>query len=144
MSLIPALDISATGLKAQKFKMDLTSANLANAQTTRGPDGLPYKKVNPVFQAVPVSFETELHNEMGVNLQEVKLAGIQEDPTPFRRVYDPSHPDADQSGFVSMPNVNLVQEMADMLLASRAYEANVTAFNTSKTMALKLLDVGKA
>lgn len=143
MSLIPALDISASGLKAQKFKMDLTSANLANAQTTRGPDGLPFRKVNPVFEAVPVQFETDLHNEMGVQLNEVKLTGVQEDPTPFKRFYDPGHPDADQEGFVQMPNVNLIQEMADMLLASRAYEANITSFNTSKSMALKLLDIGK-
>jgi len=99
--------------------------------------------VFPVFEAKPIEFESELNNELGLELDEVKLTGLQKDPAPFKRVYDPGHPDADPKGFVSMPNINLVQEMADMLLASRAYEANVTAFNTTKNLAMKLLDVGK-
>lgn len=144
MALLPALSISATGLQAQKLKMDLSSANLANAQTTRGPDGRPYSKVFPIFESVPTDFQNTLNKELGVELQEVKLTGFQQDTTPFKRVYDPGHPDADDTGFVSLPNVNLVEEMADMLLASRAYEANVTAFNSTKQMALKLLDVGKS
>lgn len=143
MPLLPSLTISASGLKAQKIQMDITSANLANAQTTRGPDGKPYRRISPVFEAIPIQFETALKDAVGVELQEVNLKSIEKDQTPLSRVYDPGHPDADEKGFVEMPNVNLVQEMADMLLASRAYEANVTAFNTTKTMALKLLDLGK-
>ncbi|MBF0104156.1 MAG: flagellar basal body rod protein FlgC [Deltaproteobacteria bacterium] len=143
MSLLPSLAVTASGLKAQKMQMDITSANLANAQTTRGPDGKPYQRISPVFEAVPLNFETALKDQIDVQLSEVKLAEIYKDPTPFQRVYDPGHPDADKKGFVELPNVNLVQEMTDMLMASRAYEANVTAFNTTKTMALKILDMAK-
>lgn len=143
MTLIASFIVSSSGLEAQKIKMDLASSNLANVQTTRGPDGKPYRKVTPIFESVPIEFDGELQKEMGTPLQQVKLAGLEKDMTPLKRVYDPGHPDADDKGFVELPNVNLIQEMSDMLLASRAYEANVTAFNTTKTMALKSLDLGK-
>lgn len=143
MSFIPAFKVSASGLAAQKIKMDLASTNLANAQTTRGPDGKAYRKAIPIFEAVPLKFENELQNAMDIKLEEVQLVGIQKDDSPLRKVYDPSHPDADPQGFLELPNVNLMKEMSDMLIASRAYEANVTAFNTTKNMALKLIDLGK-
>ncbi|MCP5464763.1 MAG: flagellar basal body rod protein FlgC [Deltaproteobacteria bacterium] len=148
MTFIPSFKINASGLHAQKIKMDLSSANLANAQTTKAADGQPYRKATPIFEAVPLKFDEMVGAESqmmdGVNLETVEFRGVSRDDSPFKRVYDPSHPDADQTGFVKLPNINLMSEMADMLLASRAYEANVTAFNTTKNMALKVLDLGKA
>ena len=143
MTFISSFGISAAALDSQKLKMDLTTANLANAQTTRGIDGQPYRRAIPVFKSVPVDFQNALQKEMGVQLQSVELDSIQKDNSPLKRVYDPSHPDADQAGYVSLPNINLMEEMADMLIASRAYEANVTAFSTTKSMVLKLIDLGK-
>ncbi len=143
MTFVPAFSLSTAGMNVQRVKMDVTSSNLANAQTTRGPDGEPYKRIIPIFEAVPLEFDNTLNNEMGVPLSQVKMTGFKRDDAPFRRVYDPGHPDADDTGFVSLPNVNLIQEMSDMLLASRAYEANATAFNTTKGMVMKLFDIAR-
>lgn len=141
--MFPSFDISASGLEAQRMRMDLTSANLANAQTTRGPDGGPYKKMRPIFEAKPMEFEDAMA-EANIELSTVAVAGIQKDDSKPRLVYDPAHPDANEKGFVALPNINLMEEMADMLLASRSYEANVTAFNMSKAMAMSALNLGKA
>lgn len=143
MPFVPSFLISSSGLSVQKTKMDLASTNLANAQTTRAADGKTYRRAVGVFSAVPLGFETELQSQMGIELEKVQLAEVTRDPSPLKNVYDPSHPDANAQGFVQLPNVNVMQEMSELLLASRAYEANVTAFNTSKAMALKLLDIGK-
>lgn len=140
--LFPTFHVSASALYAQRTRMDLSSANLANAQTTRGPDGGPYKKLTPIFEAKPVSFDDDV-TAAGQQIQSVEVTGVHKDETPPRLIYDPTHPDADKSGFVKMPNINLLEEMADMLLASRSYEANVTAFNMSKSMALETLNIGK-
>jgi flagellar basal-body rod protein FlgC len=113
--------------------MDVTAENLANAQTTRGPNGQPYRRQEVVLQQASPSF--------GEILGGVQVAGIVEDATPPRRVYDPGHPDADAQGYVSMPNVNPVTEMVDLITASRGYEANVTAMNAAKQMFQKTLDV---
>lgn len=142
MSIFPAFDISASALDAQRLRMDLASANLANAQTTRGPDGGPYKKMRPIFATQPLEFEANI-NEASLELSKVRVSGVQKDETPPRQIYDPTHPDANAQGFVGLPNVNLMEEMADLLLANRSYEANVTAFNMSKTMALSALNLGK-
>lgn len=144
MSFVTSFQVSASGLEAQRLRMDLASMNLANAQTTHGPDGKVYQKVKPVFETRPLEFGNALEKEMGIELQAVAVSSIQKDTTPPRRSYDPGHPDADKDGFVSLPNVNLMEEMADMMLASRAYEANVTAFNTTKGIALKALELGKS
>lgn len=140
--MFPSFEISSSGLEAQRLRMDLASANLANAQTTRGPDGGPWKRLRPVFSAEAVQFEHAL-NEVEENLKKVAVTGIDKDNAAPRLVYDPSHPDADAKGFVALPNVNMMEEMADLLMASRSYEANVTAFNMSKSMAMSAINLGK-
>lgn len=140
--LFPSFLISASGLKAQRMRMDLTSANLANAQTTRGPDGEPFKKLRPLFGVEQMDFANTL-SEVENELKTVSVDGVYKDQSEPRMVYDPNHPDADEKGFVALPNINLMEEMADLLLASRAYEANTTAFNMSKNMALSAINLGK-
>ena len=143
MTFIPSFDISSSGLNAQRIRMDISSSNMANAQTTNGPDGGPYKKLSPIFNTREMEFNTHLEDQTSLQLQKVNYAGVQKDASNPRRVYDPGHPDADDNGFVAYPNINLMEEMANMLLASRAYEANISAFNMSKTMAMSALDLGK-
>jgi flagellar basal-body rod protein FlgC len=143
MSFMPNFDITASALSAERLRMDVTSGNLANTQTTRGPDGQPYRKLMPVFEAQPIEFEDTLSGELNLQLSKVAVTGIEKDARPPKRVYDPGHPDADKDGYVSLPNINVMEEMADLMMASRTYEANVTAFNTSKQMVLKTLDIGR-
>lgn len=140
--MFPGFEISASGLEAQRLRMDLASANLANAQTTRGPDGGPWQKLSPVFEANAIEFGNAL-SEVEADLKKVEVTGVQKDDSNPRLIYDPTHPDADAKGFVALPNINMMEEMADMLMASRSYEANVTAFNMSKSMAMSALNLGK-
>ncbi len=131
--------ISASALTAQKTRMDTVSANLANMNTTRTAGGGPYKRQDVVFKAKAVNrFEGQLKSAMGV-----EVAKIKEDTGPPRLVHDPSHPDADENGNVAMPNINLMQEMVDMMLATRSFEANANAISAAKTMFLKALDIGR-
>jgi flagellar basal-body rod protein FlgC len=145
MGLFDALSISASGLSAERLRMDVTAENLANAQSTRGPDGQPYRRKDVVLQATggEGSFAGQLDGAMsaGSTPGGVQVAAIVEDPTPGRKVYDPSHPDADAQGYVTMPNVDSVTEMVDLIGASRAYEANTTAMQTAKQMFSKTLDL---
>ncbi len=150
MSLFGALDISASGLSAERMRMDVTAENLANAQTTRGPHGGPYQRKEVVLQtAQPDGFRTQLAAATGSISQAgaaqtpggVQAAGIVTDAAPPRRVYDPGHPDADAQGYVQLPNVDPVTEMVDLISASRAYEANVTAMQTAKAMFAKTLEI---
>lgn len=149
MRLFQSINNSATGLTAQRLRMDAISDNLANVNTTRAKrlaDGtwVPYRRKMVVFEQRKNDFASMLGNEMGNNSQGgVKVAGIVEDKEPFKMVYNPSHPDANAQGYVLMPNVNTVTEMVDMISATRAYEANVTAVNSSKSMALKALEIGR-
>jgi flagellar basal-body rod protein FlgC len=133
--------ISASGLSAERLRMDTISSNMANAETTHGADGKPYRRKVAVFQEnlrkVMDSNGTYKEIPMGV-----KAIGIKEDTSPLRRVYDPSNPDADASGYVTMPNVNILNEMADMMIATRSYEANVSAINSEKSMFSKALTIG--
>jgi flagellar basal-body rod protein FlgC len=139
MGLFDALDASGSGLSAERLRMDVTAENLANAQSTRGADGSgPYKRKQVVLEQAGSSFADSLQAARGV-----RVAGIVEDPSPPRRVYDPGHPDADAQGYVTMPNVNTVTEMTDLIGASRAYEANVTAMQTAKSMFARTLDLLK-
>ena len=139
MGLFDALDASGSALSAERLRMDVTAENLANAQSTRGADGSgPYKRKEVVLEQAGSSFADSLQAARGV-----RVAGIVEDPTPARRVYDPGHPDADAEGYVTMPNVNTVTEMTDLIGASRAYEANVTAMQTAKSMFARTLDLLK-
>lgn len=144
MNIFKALDISASALQAQKTRMNTISSNLANIQTTRTPDGGPYRKKSVVFEATPANgFEEHLSRAKNEHAQGVRVAEIQADPSPFKKIYDPAHPDADKNGFVQLPNVNLMAEIADMMSATRSYEANVTVIKSVKRMALKSLEIGK-
>jgi flagellar basal-body rod protein FlgC len=132
MGLFDAIDVAGSGLTAQRLQMDVTAGNLANAETTRGANGQPYRRREVVLQeATGGSFGAALASARAAG--GVQVAGIVEDPTPPRRVYDPGHPDADAQGYVSLPNVNPVTEMVDLISASRSYEADVTAMQAAKT-----------
>ncbi|SEO81769.1 flagellar basal body rod protein FlgC [Propionispora vibrioides] len=146
MGMFGAIDSAASGLTAERLRMDVISNNIANANTTRTAKGGPYRRQLVVFEprSEQASFSQLLSKEMGDGAGDgVKVVGITEDDSPTRMVYDPHHPDANQSGYVEMPNVNIVTEMVDMITATRAYEANVTAVNSAKSMALKALEIGK-
>ncbi|MCY6353998.1 flagellar basal body rod protein FlgC [Clostridium sp. ZS2-4] len=143
MSAFSSMRISASGLSAERLRMDTIASNIANVSTTRGENGQPYKRKVAVFEE---NLEKEMNkatNTYNDKLKGVKAVGIEEDNSPLRKVYDPSHPDADNEGYVLMPNVNVLNEMADMIAASRAYEANVTAMNTEKGMFMKALEIGR-
>lgn len=134
-ALFSVLDISASGLTAQRRKIDIIANNIANANTTRTPEGGPYKRKYISF--VP-KIDPETGQEMGV-----EIGQIYTDPTAPRMVYDPSHPDANEKGYVVFPNVNIIREMVDMIQATRAYEANITVLNATKDMIMKSLEIAK-
>ena len=144
MSLFGGLEISASALTAERLRMDVVAENLANAQTTRGPDGQPYRRKEVVLaeRQGEGSFGAALAGAMsGGKPAGVEVAQIAEDQTPLKQVYDPSHPDADANGYVQMPNVDSVSEMVDLISAQRAYEANVTAMQAAKQMFAKTLEL---
>ena len=139
MNLLSGIDITGSALNAQKTRLDIVAQNIANAQTTRTPNGGPY-------QRQVVSFETELIRKQGVSgpaLQGLKVATVSTDRTPGQQVYNPQHPDAAPDGLVTMPNVNLSYEMVDLITASRAYEANLAVAKNARSMAMKTLQIGK-
>ncbi len=137
MDFLSALRVSASGLSAERVRVNLASSNLANAESTRGPDGKPYQRLDPVLEAVPC--EEALGG--APELSGVRVAEIARDEGPGRRVYSPSHPDADKDGFVTLPNVNPIHEVVNLLSAQKAYDANATAVDTLKTMAQRALDI---
>ena len=139
MSMFGGMEISASALTAERLRMDVVAENLANAQTTRGADGQPYRRKEVVLQERAASFGASLSAAMSGG--GVEVAGIAEDQTPLKRVYDPGHPDADAEGYVSMPNVDTVTEMVDLISAQRAYEANVTAMQAAKQMFARTLEL---
>ena len=149
MGLFDSLDISGSALSAERLRMDVTAENLANANTTRGADGAAYRRKVVVLQQQAggsggSAFGNTLAAEMrrgGGKPTGVQVAAIAEDTTPNRRVHDPGHPDADAQGYVEMPNVDSVSEMVDLISASRAYEANVTAMQAAKTLFNKTLEL---
>lgn len=138
MGLFDAIDVAGSGLAAERLRMDVTAGNLANAETTQGPNGQPYRRREVVLQEAPVgdqSFGSMLASASGSSpVNGVQVAGIVEDGSPPRQVYDPGNPAANAQGYVLMPNVNPVTEMVDLISASRSYEANVTAMQASKSM----------
>ena len=145
MDFFSSMNVSSSALTAERTRMNLISSNLANANATRTPEGGPYKRKDAVFAATPVEsrFARALDNATGREVRQVEVMQIIEDQNPPRMQYDPSHPDANPQGYVAMPNVNVVEEMADMINATRAYEANVTAVQAAKSMALKTLEISK-
>lgn len=144
MGLFQAIDASASGMTAERLRMDVISNNIANANTTRTAEGGPYRRQMVVFEprTNQPSFGQLLSKEMGEG-DGVRVTGITKDNAPFKLMYDPNHPDANKDGYVEMPNVTIVSEMVDMITASRAYEANVTAANAAKNMAMRALEIGK-
>jgi flagellar basal-body rod protein FlgC len=146
MSFFKSMDISSSGLAAQRERMNILSTNLANALATRGgPDGGPYRRQDVVFQAKPVGnrFEDFLTGANGSQLNKVKVTDIHQDNSAPRLVFDPGHPDANPDGYVAMPNVQVMTEMVNMIAATRSFEANATALEDAKSMAMKALEIGR-
>jgi flagellar basal-body rod protein FlgC len=146
VSIFQALSTSGSALTAQRLKLDVISSNIANANTTRGKfvngEWTPYRRKMVEFETKKgASFDHLLKQE--INLNGVRVSRIVEDSTPFRAVYDPSNPDSNEQGYVMLPNVDITKEMVDLMSTSRAYEANITAFNSGKSMMEKALTIGK-
>jgi len=142
--LLTSMHISASGMSAQRSRMDVVAENIANAESTRTSEGGPYRRRQIVFQATSMKepFSAVFNSSFAKDRhQSVKAAHVAQDPTPFREVFDPSHPDADSKGVVRMPNVHPVEELVDMNSASRIFEANVTTMEASKRMFLKSLEL---
>ena len=139
MSFLSGFDVAASGLSAQRSRLNVTASNLANAETTKTENGGPYLRRQVTFTAG----RTEFANALDGAVQRVNVTAVTEDTTsPTRMVFDPGHPDARPDGYVEMPNVNVVEEMTEMITASRSYEANATSFETLKKMALRALSIG--
>ena len=142
LGVFSALEVSASGLSAQRIRMNTTASNLANARTTKTAQGGPFRRMDPVFEAVGLDrLRGAPSMQQGVSL--VRVSRIQEDARPGAMVYEPSHPDANAQGYVTYPNVNAVEEMVNMITATRAYEAGVTSINSIKQMARSALEIGR-
>lgn len=143
MEAFRGLRISASGLSAERLRLDTIAANIANASTTRGKDGQPYIRKIATFQE---NLQSEFNKATGKvenkNLG-IKAVGVEDDKSPLKKTYDPNHPDADAEGYVTMPNVNVLNEMVDLIAATRAYEANVNTMNAQKSMFMKTLEIGR-
>jgi len=140
MNFIQSFEISASGLYAQRKRMDVIASNLANIETTRTNQGGPYRRKMVVMSSKPVE---DFHMVLLSKGEGVKVDGIVEDQSPFREVFNPGHPDADQSGYLRKPNVDLIVETTNMLMARRAFEANIAAFKSTRQMVLKALEIGR-
>ncbi len=143
MDILNSFRINGSALKAQSIRLNTISSNLANVETTSTPEGGPYKKKSVYFQSKPLNFKDQLDSNLKKSTQGVEVKKIVEDQTPPRKVYNPSHPDAGEDGYVEMPNISVLEEMVDMMSATRSYEANVTSIKMAKRMALKALEIGK-
>lgn len=145
--MFKAIDVSATGLTAERLRMDIISKNIANANTTRTSSGTPYRRQVPIFKESSTNLSFQQHLDAAKNGiaggNGVEVTAVKEDKSPFKKVYDPGHPDADKDGYVQMPNVDIVAEMINMISSTRAYEANVTCINSAKSMAMKALEIGR-
>lgn len=144
--MFSSFDINASGMTAQRLRMDVIADNIANVDTTRTEDGNPYRRKIPVFQGKSETpFKEFLQKRLGGSTtgEGVKVVSITEDTSPFKMIYNPGHPEANEDGYLAMPNVDITSEMVDMISASRAYEANITVLNTSKNMAMKALEIGR-
>jgi flagellar basal-body rod protein FlgC len=147
MDLFKIFSISGAGMSAQRSRMTAVAGNLANTETTRTPEGGPYKRRDVVFQAVPAAqeFSTTINaeEEDAGGILTVEVAGIRESNRPPKKIFDPHHPDANPEGYVSLPDINTMEEMVDMMSAARSYEANLSAYNTTKSLIRRLLDMGR-
>ncbi|MBU6494536.1 flagellar basal body rod protein FlgC [Pandoraea sp.] len=133
MALMSIFDVAGSAMTAQSERMNVAASNMANADSVTGPDGQPYRARQVVFQTDPA----------GQGVGGVRVAGVIQDPSPMKKVYDPKNPAADASGYVTMPNVDMTDEMVNMISASRSYQANVEVLNTAKTLMLKTLTIGQ-
>ncbi len=158
MNIFNIFGISGAGMGAQQRRMSVVAGNMANAETTRTPEGGPYQRRNVLFQATSMptagTFSSVLATtsakhftggvrDQGGSMQSIRVAGIEESSRPPRKVYDPQHPDADTEGYVAYPDINVMEEMVDMLSAARSYQANLTAFGATKTLVRRLLEMGR-
>ena len=144
MDIMTAMKISGSALKAERSRLNIAAMNMANANTTRTMEGGPYRAKSVVFEARPLDrdFNTTLQGAAS-RLRKVEVVEVVEDNAPFREVYEPGHPDADENGIVRYPNVNVAEQMVDMMNARRSYEANVAALESVKQMALRALDISR-
>jgi flagellar basal-body rod protein FlgC len=145
MDFQTSMRISASGLSAHRAWINVVSANLANINTTRTANGQPYARRTVIYESVPglERFDQTLDSALADELQGTRVAEIIADKREFKNVHDPSHPEADEQGIVQMPNINPVEEMANLMIATRSYEANLAALNTAKQMAIKAIEIGK-
>ena len=135
--------VSASGMEAQRLRMNIIASNLANVETTRTANGGAYRRKDIVFAAQKPDFNGLLRNSIDRFRSGVEVAGIIEDQRPFKQAYEPNHPDADDKGYVAYPNINAAEEMVNMISATRSYEANVAAYKATRDMALKALELGQ-
>ncbi len=142
IGVFSAFEVAASGLNAERTRMNTIASNLANARTTRTADGGPYRRIDPIFEARPVA-QLGAADPVGRAVSAVQVQQIKADDRPPNLVYEPGHPDANAQGYVAYPNVNIVAEMVDMMAASRAYEAGVTSIESVKTMARSALGIGR-
>ena len=149
MDLFKMFAISGAGMSAQRSRMSVITGNLANTETTRTPEGGPYRRRDVIFQTVPLSGEfpdllAENILDRPDGLMSVEVAGIKQSSRAPRKIFDPNHPDANPEGYVLLPDINVMEEMVDLLSAVRSYEANLTAYNATKTLVRRLLEIGNA
>jgi flagellar basal-body rod protein FlgC len=140
MDFLTSLEISGSGLMAQRKRMDIIASNLANMETTRTEGGGPYRRKMVLMSPKPTE---DFDSVLNAQLEGVQIDGVVEDKSPFRMVYNPSHPDADENGNLLKPNVDLIVEMTNMLMARRAFEANLSAIKSTRQMAFKALEIGR-
>ena len=144
MSLLNAISVSSSGLLAERQRIETMVGNLANARTTRTPEGGPYRRRDVVFESVPVGGSFAEALSQAVQARGVRVAGVVVDDSPPQAVHDPSHPDADESGFVMLPNVDAVEELVNLVAAARSFEANLTAVDISRRLAERSIELGRA
>lgn len=140
MDFLTSLEISGSGLQAQRKRMDIIASNLANIDTTRTEGGGPYRRKMVLMSEMPTE---DFDRVLNTQLEGVQIDGVVEDKSPFRMVYNPSHPDADENGNLFMPNIDLIVEMTNMLMARRAYEANLSVIKSTRQMTIKALEIGR-
>ncbi|MFO7818249.1 MAG: flagellar basal body rod protein FlgC [Thermodesulfobacteriota bacterium] len=145
MDFMTAFDIGASALRAERKQLNVISMNMANVNTTRTSEGGPYQRKSVVFESTPINspFDEAMRSALDREVEGVKARSVVNDDRPFKQVYDPGHPDANEEGYVLKPDINVVEEMANMMTAMRTYEANVTAVSTAKEMYNKALELGR-
>jgi len=145
MDFMTAFDIGASALRAERKQLNVISMNMANVNTTRTPEGGPYQRKSVVFESTPINspFDEAMRSALDREIEGVKARSVVNDDRPFKQIYDPGHPDANEEGYVLKPDINVVEEMANMMTAMRTYEANVTAVSTAKEMYNKALELGR-